>query len=289
MRFIHTFNSKPLLKEKFDKYETSLDVILTDYAYSAECCKKHGYEIILYTDEKGAELLSHIDYNEVIILDLSDTGHFAASIKFEAIKNMTEDDVLIDGDLFIQNKKAFEIIESCNNYDFVYSFFEPNKFTCLEQKNRDKYYYMFSKFYECENIFQKPYELAKNISELEWPNTSLMKFNNLELKEKYINQYLYHLQNLIHIDFKHTWPDIIIEQFHMKRLLESENYTSKPIIENFPNPEANNFAIEIGYTHLGSGKVVYNEYFKQKLKSLDNDLYNKVQNQIEKYKSLISK
>lgn len=41
MRFIHTFNSKPLLKEKFDKYETSLDVILTDYAYSAECCKKH--------------------------------------------------------------------------------------------------------------------------------------------------------------------------------------------------------------------------------------------------------
>jgi hypothetical protein len=289
MRFIHTFNSKPLLKEKFNKYETLLEVILTDYTYSAACCKKYGHEIVLYTDLQGSKLLSHIDYNEVIILDLPDEGHFSASIKFEAIKNMTEDDVLIDGDLFIQNKKAFELIESYNNYDFVYSFYEPNSFTCSEQKNIDKYYYMFSKFYEHKDIFKKPYELAKNISELEWPNTSLMKFNNIELKNKYLEQYIYHLQKLVNIDFGRTWPDIIIEQFHMKRLLEYGNYTSKPIIENYPNDESNKFALEIGFTHLGNVKINYNEHFKQKLKLLDSDLYNKVQNQIEKYKSLISK
>jgi hypothetical protein len=289
MRFIHTFNSKPLLKEKFNKYETILDVILTDYAYSAACCKKHGYDIILYTDKLGAKMLSHIGYNEVIILDLPDEGHFAASIKFEAIKNMTEDDILIDGDLFIQNKKAFEIIESYKNYDFVYSFYEPNRFVLLDDKKLNMYKDMFNVFIKNKSVFKKPFELIKSYSELEWPNTSLMRFNNLELKNKYLEQYMYHLQKLVNIDFGRTWPDIIIEQFHMKRLLEYGNYTSKPIIENYPNDESNKFALEIGFTHLGNVKINYNEHFKQKLKLLDSDLYNKVQNQIEKYKSLISK
>lgn len=289
MRFIHTFNSKPLLKEKFNKYEALIDVILNDYAYSATCCKKHGYDIILYTDKLGAKMLSHIDYKEVIILDLPDEGHFAASIKFEAIKNMTKDDVLIDGDLFIQNKKAFELIESYNNYDFVYSFYEPNHFVIADEKALNMYKDMFNVFNKNKSVFKKPFELIEEYSELEWPNTSLMKFNNQKLKQKYLQQYFYFLYRLIHLDFGNTWPDIIIEQFHMKKLLEHGNYTSKAIIDNFPKPEANDFALEIGFTHLGSGKIYHNDYFKQKFKALNPILFEKTQKQVELYKSLISK
>jgi hypothetical protein len=116
-----------------------------------------------------------------------------------------------------------------------------------------------------------------------------MKFNNQKLKQKYLQQYFYFLYKLIHLDFGNTWPDIIIEQFHMKKLLEYGNYTSKAIIDNFPKPEANDFALEIGFTHLGSGKIYHNDYFKQKFKALNPILFEKTQKQVELYKSLISK
>ena len=103
MRFVHTFWSKPLYNNKFNTFNNSLKCILSNYGYSVACVKSFGEKIILYTDEKGAELLSFIPYDEVIIINglEGESIHCAAQLKFEALKLYQDGDVLIDGDLFI--------------------------------------------------------------------------------------------------------------------------------------------------------------------------------------------
>jgi hypothetical protein len=55
----------------------------------------------------GAEMLSFIPYDNVIIVDMENTSpHFAASIKFKALELIEPDDVLIDGDLFLTKPEA---------------------------------------------------------------------------------------------------------------------------------------------------------------------------------------
>ena len=286
MNFIHTFYSKPLLENKFDKYENLIDVIITDYTYSAYCIKKIlNQRIILYTDKIGAKILSHIPYDEIKILDFNSSIDFAASIKFEAIRDMTEDDVLIDGDLFLQTNQCLDLINQCSEYDFLYSFFEPSYYTLRFERDVNKLNIIVSKLKEKENLFVEPYVLPKTDSDFSWPNTSFMKFNNIELKQKYIDQYLFFKKELEDIDFGKAWPDIIIEQYHMKKLLEFGNYSSRAIIENFPTNEANNFALEIGFTHLGGRKVEVNQMFKNKfLDKFGKDEFDKMQNQIFKLK-----
>ena len=139
MKYIHTFWSKPLYKNKFNKFNACLDVILSDYAYSANCIHKLNRKIVLFTDPVGAELLSFIDYDDVVILNDIDnfSEHFAAQLKFVALEQCDLGDAIIDGDLFIKKINALEIIEGAD-VDCVYSFFEPCEYT-LRGDMRDYY------------------------------------------------------------------------------------------------------------------------------------------------------
>lgn len=290
MNFIHTFYSKPLLNNKFNKYETLIDVIITDYTYSAYCCKKLlGQKITLYADKLGAEILGHIPYDDVKILDFDSSIDFAASIKFEAMKYMTPDDVLIDGDLFVQNERCINLIsEYSKTYDFIYSFFEPSSHTLGTAA--EKHYMSVNKMKERIELFKEPYTLPECDDDYRWPNTSFMKFNNMELKEKYIEQYHYFKNGLEGLDFGKAWPDIIIEQHNMRKLLESGGYSSKAMIEDFPTNESNDYAIQIGFTHLGHCKVSMNSVFKDMIRiRFGNDELQNVENQITKWKDYKNK
>lgn len=290
MNFIHTFYSAPLLKNKFDKYETLVDVIITDYTYSAYCVKKIlGQRITLYADKIGADILSNIPYDEVKIIDFNSSIDFAAAIKFEAIKDMTPDDILIDGDLFLQNRKCLDLIrEYSNQYDYIYSFFEPDMYTLRLKENVMKYKYMLEKLKEREYLFEEPYTLPNHFTDFCWPNTSFMKFNNMELKQKYMDQYFHFKKSLEDIDFGKTWPDILIEQYNMRKLLDYGNYSSKAMIENFPTESANNYAISIGFTHLGYCKIEINQMFKDKfLNKFGKHEFRKMEKQISKWKKFV--
>ena len=295
MNFIHTFYSKPLLNNKFSEYELVLDAIITDYTYSAYCCQKIlGEKITLYADKLGAEILSNIQYDEIKIIDFNSSIDFAASIKFEAINDMTEDDVLIDGDLFLQDIKLLDLInEYSKNYDFVYSFFEPYMQATRTDNGLDnptKFKKMFSKMRTKEEIFKEPYTIPACDEDLSWPNTSFMKFNNMELKQKYLEQYLFFKKELEDIDFENTWPDLIIEQYNMKKLLEYGGYSSKAIIEDFPTNESNKYAIKIGFTHLGFSKIKINKLIKKDFKArFGEEELQKIEDQISKWKDYKNK
>lgn len=274
MTFVHSFWSKPLLNEKFNKFETMLPIVLSNYAYSAVCIKKYGHKIKLYTDEKGAEILNFIDYDEVHILNNleNESTHFAAQIKFEALKNMSLNEYLIDGDLFLQRKPIFDILAT-THADFLYSFYEPNEFVIKTTKKPEKYVEMTKTLLKYKDQFLPGYTVKTSLDSYAWPNTSLMKFESQELKDKYIRQYEYH-KNLLKSESFEFWPDIIIEQQHMEMLLET-GYKSRPLIYGFPAKATNDYACIIGFCHLGGEKVSLADLTYNWLQKESPDLYDK--------------
>lgn len=286
MNFVHTFWSKPFLNNRFNKYQELLPVILTDYAYSCSCIKTKGHSIRLFTDKFGADFLGFIPYDEIVVLENLDneSTDFAAQIKFSALKQMRLDEILIDGDLFITNEQAFEMIDSIN-YDVLYSFYEPTEYTLMNYSwERIEYYIsILNVVNNIKSKFLQKYSREFSVIDCYWPNTSLLKFSNQQLKEEYIEQYEYHKNLLSNYDFGHSWPDIWIEQKHLDLLINSK-YKGRPLIYGYPKESANLYSSDIGFIHLGSAKVKYQNYILKRLCELDKKLYNSVLSQIELYK-----
>ena len=280
MKFIHTFWSKPLFNNKFDKFNNALTNILTNYACSASFIHKYGEKIVLYADKQGARLLSCIPYDEVYIIDgLDDESiHFAAQIKFEALKRCDLGDVIIDGDLFLRTKEAIEYVKNTTE-DVVYSFCEPYKYVLRNEYVLD---IMDKLLHDLSCIkYKKPYKLPTSIREFTYANTSLMKFNNKDILDKYIKQYYYHKDKLKDYEFT-SWPDLIIEQRFLTILIESSGCTHKPIIDNYYiSPEANQRALDLGFTHLGTNKTPHLKWVVEMLEENDKQLYTKVLMQIK--------
>jgi hypothetical protein len=286
MNFVHTFWSKPFLSNRFNKYQELLPIILTDYAYSCSCVKSHGHSIRLFTDKFGADFLGFIPYDEIVVLDNleNESIDFAAQIKFDALKQMKLDEILIDGDLFIRSPQVFEMIDSIN-YDVLYSFYEPVEYTLMNfSKEKIEYYNrILTVVNNLRTEFIQTYSKEFSINDCYWPNTSLLKFSNQELKDKYIEQYEYHKNLLSNCDFGHSWPDIWIEQKHLE-LLVSSKYKGRPLIYCYPSKGADLYASTVGFTHLGAGKVKYQEPVLKNLFELDKKLYDLLLNQIEIYR-----
>lgn len=288
MKFVHTFWSKPFLNSYFNKYQTSLPVILSDYAYSAACIKKFGHEIKLYTDKFGADMLGYIPYDEIVILDdlENENVNFAAQIKFRALEQMTLDEILIDGDLFIQKEYGFNHIDSLES-DVVFSFDEGEEFTTRDEDMKNKYKTLNNKLLKYNDKFDSTYFVNAE-EKLNWHNTSLLKFNNEELKTEYIRQYWKNKYIIENEEFP-IWPDIWIEQKNLTYLTEREPYTCCPVVYGFPEEVCNMYSLFIGFTHLGNFKVMYNDAIMNFLKNLNCDLYEKTLKHIEKYKNLKDK
>jgi hypothetical protein len=122
--------------------------------------------------------------------------------------------------------------------------------------------------------YDAPYRLPLSWDEYRWMNTSLMRFNNQELKDEYIRQYYHHKDMLSDEDFYDCWPDIIIEQKFLTLLCEEKHYSSEPIIPNFWfDDNANDFALNIGFTHLGHGKHAHRDWIIDLLSNENPELF----------------
>lgn len=282
MKFIHTFWSKPLNEHK--SYNLNLTSLLTVYAYSAECIRNLGETIELYADEYGAELLSFIPYDKVhIVKNIEDNNpYFFAQMKLFALKECDLGDVLIDGDLFLYNREVINKIEENKHIDVIYSYFEP-----YHQILKDQLYGMYSKINSAlvsnSNInFKEPYKWPSEDNEFEWMNTSLLVFNNQELKDRYIEDQFYYQKVLNDIKWDKMLPDVVLEQRFLTLL--AKDYTSMPILEGYGvNPQINEIAIKMGFTHLCTSKLYVYNFFQDRLFELNNDLYTKLHAQIKKY------
>lgn len=285
MTFVHTFWSKPLQERFFGGYNNCLCAILSTYSYSFDNIKQFGHKIKLYTDKPGAELLSFLNYDEVIIVDISEneSTKFAAQLKFIALQQCA-DEILIDGDVFLYKDAVYDIIES-KKEDFVCSFFEKNDFILANENDyyTDAFKKLYSKKHVFNNVFEGIFSVPESLYDLHWPNTSLIKFNNNDLKNQYIEQYFYFKEKIKDIDFKKFWPDIFIEQYNMQHLLDTNKYTYSCIVDDYPSNVADENAKKIGFCHLGPAKQAMINYLFELLKNQNLELYQKMQKQIYKY------
>ena len=277
MKFIHTFWSKPLLNNKHNTFSASLRYLLSNYAFSAHCVQAMGHEIVLYTDKYGTELFSFITYNNIIILDdlEDDNMHFFARYKFEALKKCDLGDVIIDGDIFLYKPDVYKKIEE--PYDVIYSFKETaeynfNVFSIVQIGG------LLGKLSDYSDKFKPKYKLPQTIAQSTTFNTSVLKINNEDLRQEYIEQYEYHYNLLKDIQFKNCeWPDLIIEQYFLRCLCEHNNsYFAKPIINNLLDTNESDIN---GFIHVGGRKYELQDWVESLLKNENIELYNKYVNQ----------
>lgn len=284
MKFAHAFWSKPLFENKFNNFSISLANTLYDYAYSVECIHKAGYKITLYADKCGIELLNLIPYDSFVEIPIDDNfnKHFAASIKFYALQKMDIDDVLIDGDVMLELPNVFNVLK-LNRADMLYSFFENNKTLKINPTNEE----YFGKLLNLLRNAGLDYEMP-TYDTVEYPNTSLIKFNNEDFKNEYIEQYFRNIDKIKDVDFGFTWPDIIIEQYFLQCLANKHNYLIKGLIDNYP--EGTKYTKKLGFTHFGNQKTQVLPKVKNKLNRLNSLLKRKIdiyyKNILENFKDI---
>lgn len=265
MVFVHSFQPEPMLQQKFRNLEKGLKITLIDHAYSVECVHKFGHTIELYTDILGAEILKSIPYDKVHIVenDITQNYHFAASIKFKALQSMSLDQILIDGDIFLEKSIVYDIINNASN-DVVVSLYEPKGRIFKPETIADL-------ITACASAQQPGYELPKAEDIQGWYNTSLLKFNNEDIKQEYVRQYINHVKQADNLDFSNViWPDIAFEQLNIEKLLENTKGTLAMI-----NPYYNiddEYAYKIGFCHLGLAKENSHNFYIRRLQTLNYQL-----------------
>jgi hypothetical protein len=149
---------------------------------------------------------------------------------------------------------------------------------------RDGYIDQMQIFLKHKDKFLPPYTIEDDVYKYEWPNTSFMRFGSQKLKDEYIRQYEYHKNILSGEDFK-IWPDVIIEQMHMGKLLKT-GYSSRPLVYGFPSKGTNQYSYIIGFCHLGSDKIALKDETFLCLKKLNTDLYEETLKMIEKFNAI---
>lgn len=265
MTFVHSFQPEPLLRSKFRNLDRGLKITLVDHAYSVECIHKFGHKIELYTDKLGAEILKLIPYDKVHIVEntITDNYHFAASIKFIALQNMSLDQILIDGDIFLEKRVVYELIQNADK-DMLVSLYEPKEKIFKKETIAEM-------FKSCIVPTLEGYELPKDGDIKGWYNTSCLKFNNESLKQEYIRQYIAHVKSAEFNDFTdHIWPDIVYEQYNIEALLRNTGCELSMV-----NPYYNiddSFAYKIGFCHLGVAKENSHSYYLRMLQTLNYQL-----------------
>jgi hypothetical protein len=284
MRIAHSFWSVPL-KEKFfgDKDYKILETRIY-YALSVYYVHNNGYEIDLYTDKDGAKILEGIPYDNIYIIEnsITDKPYLAASIKFEALKRMQLGDVLIDGDLFLTQKPVYDILEK-QQYDICASTLECIDDVNTQNSRRISTFLYNSTIWPFRNLnWSAQYNVPDYKNLFGFYNTSVMQFNNQQLKDEYILQYIQSCKIIEDsiasgvIDFNKqsednkVWPDILIEQLHLTQLIENSKYTIQ-ILDKY---KTDKYCDYIGFFHAGGQKAQLYESIKNILKSNSIELYN---------------
>ena len=116
----------------------------------------------------------------------------------------------------------------------------------------------------------------------------MIKFNNEDFKNEYIEQYFRNIDKIKDVDFGFTWPDLIIEQYFLQCLANKHNYSIKCLIDNYP--EGTKYTKKLGFTHLGYQKTQVLPKVKNKLNRLNSLLKRKIdiyyQNILENFKDI---
>ena len=260
MRLVHSFSTK---RCKGDKLKVNVYCFILSCLYA----KRSGFEIVLHTDKKGAELLKHAPYDKIII-DLEDCAlpkpRIYAWSKFKAMQNEEPDTIHIDGDVFLKNpilQKSLtfdncDIIVQQVEIDGVYPWGGWNNSTIA--------------FAKCEY----PSFLPRLCDRMY--NCGVVGFKSKEVRDEYTKWYNYLIEqyNKLGVDIDSV-PDLIAEQQLLYYFAKHKNLKVKEILD-YKNLQES--AKSLGYQHLlGKSKYQCLDKIKQTLKKLNINIHNKLE------------
>ena len=269
LRIFHTLWTKPLKEER-------TPVTLLCYAISFHYAKQMGAEVVLHADTLGAEMLSFIPYDEVII-DLDNIPNritrFWAYGKLYATKREPLGSVHIDGDVFLKNPSLAEYFSA--NHDLLTQSEEGDDW-------RTDYTYELSQ----AAIGLEELPNGMNLFYPKSYNCGVVQINNAELKKKYLDTYFRTVELSLAdstYDDRSTKiierfgdkgsiiPDIITEQQFLHEI--AQEYTTDTILIGNIRTDA----ISKGYTHLCTAvKYEMQQDLERMLGELDQKLLNKI-------------
>ena len=244
MKIVQALYTAPFIND-FNKIKTNYYLCYLSSYYA----NRLGYEVYMYTDDFGLDLLKDIPYykeintklnvlknkNKCILSLMRACGKFIAMKDF--IDNYNEPFVFIDTDVFIKK-------------DFIKNI--PCQYDCVLQckENRGSY---IREWDVLDKIgYEKEYRKTNNIY-----NVGFMMFNNINMVKEFIAPYfksLIRYENLDNIDNTY-WFDFVFEQEYMGVL--SKKYKILPLLGNEKYLDINITAINIGYQHLqGGGNIM---------------------------------
>lgn len=249
---IFSLDTKPLIKGRWgysNKFEdtiimTALSLLYTHLWYD---------NVILYTDELGYKIFEDFPIKIELLENEGVEGIWMRS-KIEAIEKQKEPFIHIDTDVFIKKKINF------SRYSNV----------IVERKEIDG----FNKHYKEQIEWFDTYLKGDCLwtPNLDYSlNCGIIGFNDIQLKDKYIEQY-YKVENIFinNIEkfsyLKEKWyePCIVIEQYNLNSFLETQNIFPNLLLEGDNLKEQIDSANLVGYVHL-YGKSKYEKDNKDKI------------------------
>lgn len=275
MRIVQSLWTKPLINNRWG-VENQLESNIWLYALSLHYINELNCESILHTDDYGKYIFGFLPYNEIHLTlnKIKDNNPiFWAQGKMYVYKEEKIGSIHVDGDIFLKNKDKILPLLEYNNYDLIAQNYEDGN-----SKIYKSLYEMISKLIDDKSrteLFNN-----NNLS----INTGILGFNNIELKNKYINGYFNFRdkisQNINFIDFskdKMFSPDMVIEQLWLQTICNENKCNLKLILPPLFDKEINKKANDIGFTHLlGSSKYNTNiiNKVKNRLLEQNEELYN---------------
>jgi len=175
---------------------------------SFECAKLH-HEVKFYTDIETLPYLEHINIDKIII----DTNgfYFVDDFKVKLLSIIKENEILIDIDLFL-----FEPLKLQDGYDIYVDF---------KDESTKSWYKEYLKYFIDNGITN----IIPNFEQdfIEVPNIGVLKINDKNLKNKYINIYNKAREWVLSKDQNITkGVSIILGQYLLGLTLQNEKYSA---------------------------------------------------------------
>lgn len=205
-RIIQTFWTNPMT----DLYQS----MRLAYA-SAKSIKAQGYNLAVYTDSKGAELLKGFPYDEIIVLDELENLNpsLFCAVKYLALETEPIGSIHVDFDVII-DKPVFkwetdkDVITQCYEGKVKYSKEQKYLSSFLAKKDLS----VFDKDFMKNKVF-RPYCCG------------VIGFNNETLKESFISAYKEILYCFDNVKVPNGLTiDYIVEQAYISHLVSSNSY-----------------------------------------------------------------
>lgn len=243
MNLIYTFSKKlnhTWLERTIDLYKKSYEI------------NSKFHSIVLYTDFESKELLEDV-FENIKIVDTSDVLFFD-DLKFKALRDCNDDDVICDGDLFL-NRRLFLNY----NYDIICDTFVQTRHTI----HYDFYqYYRNTSDILIKNGIQKIIPFYNNEIE-KVINIGLLWFKNKDNKNKFLELY----------DLQKNWilssglEDAYKFTSDFKNGVTFSQYFLSIYVKHY-NLKTKSFKDYCDYTHYSGGEKYHKDFMKRFEKQL---------------------